>query len=90
MEGEIVSLRKNDPDSAKPAFGFIKADPGKTGEALKNVFFSEKFLAPDTTVDDLVKGVRVRFDVINGEKGPMAVDVSKIEQSTEKNREKDE
>jgi len=65
MEGTIKTLTER-------GFGFISRE----GEA-KDLFFHSKELK-GVTYDELKVGDTVTFEVINGEKGPAAVNVSRI------------
>ena len=65
MEGTIKTLTER-------GFGFISRE----GED-KDLFFHSKELK-GVTYDELKVGDRVSFEVINGEKGPAAVNVSRI------------
>jgi len=65
MEGTIKTLTER-------GFGFISRE----GEA-KDLFFHSKELK-GVTYDELKVGDRVSFEVIDGEKGPAAVNVSRI------------
>jgi len=65
MEGTIKTLTER-------GFGFISRE----GEA-KDLFFHSKELK-GVTYDELKVGDTVSFEVINGEKGPAAVNVSRI------------
>jgi len=53
-------------------FGFIKADGVE-----KDLFFHSKDLI-DVAFDDLREGDKVTFEVIDGEKGPAATQVSRV------------
>ncbi len=64
MEGTIKTLTER-------GFGFISRE----GEA-KDLFFHSKELK-GVTYDELKVGDVVTFEVINGEKGPAAVNVSR-------------
>jgi CspA family cold shock protein len=65
MEGTIKTLTER-------GFGFISRE----GEA-KDLFFHSKELK-GVTYDELKVGDRVSFEVIDGDKGPAAVNVSRI------------
>jgi CspA family cold shock protein len=65
MEGTIKTLTER-------GFGFISRE----GEA-KDLFFHSKELK-GVTYDELKVGDRVAFEVIDGDKGPAAVNVSRI------------
>lgn len=65
MEGTIKTLTER-------GFGFISRE----GEA-KDLFFHSKELR-GVAYDELKVGDRVSFEVIDGEKGPAAVNVSRI------------
>lgn len=65
MEGTIKTLTER-------GFGFISRE----GEA-KDLFFHSKELK-GVAYDELKVGDKVTFDVINGEKGPAAINVSRI------------
>ena len=65
MEGTIKTLTER-------GFGFISRE----GEA-KDLFFHSKELK-GVEYNDLKVGDTVSFDVINGEKGPAAINVSRI------------
>ncbi|MFA6376033.1 MAG: cold shock domain-containing protein [Candidatus Paceibacterota bacterium] len=65
MEGTIKTLTER-------GFGFISRE----GEA-KDLFFHSKELK-GVTYDELKVGDTVTFEVIDGEKGPAAVNVSRI------------
>ena len=65
MNGTIKTLTER-------GFGFISRE----GEA-KDLFFHSKELK-GVTYDELRVGDPVSFEVINGEKGPAAVNVSRI------------
>jgi len=64
MEGTIKTLTER-------GFGFISRE----GEA-KDLFFHSKDLK-DVAYDELKVGDKVTFEVINGEKGPAAVNVAR-------------
>ena len=65
MDGTIKTLMDR-------GFGFI-AREGET----KDLFFHSKELK-GVAFDDLKVGDAVTFDVVNGEKGPSAVNVSRV------------
>jgi len=65
MEGTIKTLTQN-------GFGFI-AREGET----KDLFFHSKELK-GVTYDELKVGDKVTFEVVQGEKGPAAVGVSRV------------
>jgi CspA family cold shock protein len=65
MEGTIKTLTDR-------GFGFISRE----GES-KDLFFHSKELK-GVTYDELKVGDTVTFDVINGEKGPAATNVSRV------------
>ncbi|MFZ3074447.1 MAG: cold shock domain-containing protein [Minisyncoccales bacterium] len=65
MEGTIKTLTER-------GFGFISRE----GEA-KDLFFHSKELK-GVTYDELKVGDTVSFEVIDGEKGPAAVNVSRV------------
>jgi CspA family cold shock protein len=65
MEGIIKTLTER-------GFGFISRE----GEA-KDLFFHSKELS-GVEFNDLKVGDKVSFEIVNGEKGPAAVNVSRI------------
>lgn len=65
MNGTIKTLTDK-------GFGFIARD-GET----KDLFFHSKSLV-DVTYDELKVGDMVTFEVVDGEKGPAAVNVSRV------------
>ncbi len=79
-EGEVVKLKQADAVAGGSSFGFIKRTGEGVGEGEKALFFSEKNLAPGTTIADLAKDAHamVQFVVLNTEKGPVATDVKMI------------
>ncbi|OGZ03124.1 MAG: cold-shock protein [Candidatus Liptonbacteria bacterium RIFOXYC1_FULL_36_8] len=66
MEGTIKSL------ITERRFGFISREGGE-----KDIFFHSKELS-GVTFDELRVGDRVTFEVVNGEKGPSATNVSRV------------
>lgn len=64
MKGTIKTLTEK-------GFGFISR-PGET----KDLFFHSKELS-GVTYEDLREGDEVTFEVVNGEKGPAAVNVQR-------------
>jgi len=65
MEGTIKTLTER-------GFGFISRE----GE-VKDIFFHSKELK-GCEYNDLKVGDKVTFDIVNGEKGPAAVNVSRV------------
>lgn len=81
LEGEVVKLKQADRVTGGSSFGFIKRTGEGVSEGEKALFFSEKDLAPGTTMADLVAtdtNAKVQFLLSNSEKGPGATDVKVI------------
>ena len=88
-EGEVVKLKQADVVAGGSSFGFIKRTGEGVGEGEKALFFSEKNLAPGTTIADIADlakdtHARVQFEVLNTEKGPIATNVTVISKESGK------
>lgn len=64
MDGDIVRLRDR-------SYGFIRPDDGG-----KDVFFHTRHLLDGESSEQLKEGERVSFDILEGEKGPIAINVA--------------
>ncbi len=86
FEGEVVKLKQADPVKGGSSFGFIKRTGEGVGEGEKALFFSEKDLAPGTTIAALAEATHkmVQFEVSNTEKGPVATNVTVISKESGK------
>jgi len=83
LEGviSVVTTKHSPTFKVENTFGYISL--GDSGTPQGNPFFTSFSLAPGTIAEDLIKGQRVRFELQNSPKGPMAINVSKVDEAPE-------